>query len=60
MGVYQVRPGITGLAQINNINMSTPELLAKIDSEMIQGMSFLAYFKYILKTVMGSGSGDAI
>ena len=60
MGVYQVRPGITGLAQINNIDMSTPELLAKIDSKMIQGMSFLAYFKYILKTVMGSGSGDAV
>ena len=27
-GVYSVRPGITGLAQINKINGSTPKLLA--------------------------------
>jgi O-antigen biosynthesis protein WbqP len=59
-GVYKVRPGITGLAQINNIDMSTPELLAKTDGEMIQGMSLANYFKYIIKTVTGSGSGDAI
>ena len=59
-GVYKVRPGITGLAQINNIDMSTPELLAKIDGEMIQDMSLVNYFKYIMKTVTGSGSGDAI
>jgi lipopolysaccharide/colanic/teichoic acid biosynthesis glycosyltransferase len=59
-GVYKVRPGITGLAQINNIDMSTPELLAKIDDEMIQDMSLVNYFKYIVKTVTGSGSGDAI
>jgi lipopolysaccharide/colanic/teichoic acid biosynthesis glycosyltransferase len=59
-GVYKVRPGITGLAQIHNIDMSSPELLAKTDSEMIQGMSLTNYFKYIMKTVTGSGSGDAI
>ena len=59
-GVYKVRPGITGLAQIHNIDMSSPELLAKTDSEMIQGMSLANYFKYIMKTVTGSGSGDAI
>ena len=40
--------------------MSTPEILAKVDSEMIQGMSLENYFKYIMKTVTGSGSGDAI
>ena len=59
-GIYNVRPGITGLAQINNIDMSTPELLAKIDGEMIQDMSLVNYFKYIMQTVTGSGSGDAI
>ena len=59
-GIYKVRPGITGLAQINNIDMSSPELLAKIDGEMIQDMSLVNYFKYIMQTVTGSGSGDAI
>jgi len=33
------RPGITGLAQINNIDMSTPELLAETDAKMIKDLS---------------------
>ena len=31
--VFVARPGITGLAQVNNIDMSTPELLAKTDAK---------------------------
>jgi lipopolysaccharide/colanic/teichoic acid biosynthesis glycosyltransferase len=31
-GVYQVVPGITGLSQINKIDMSTPQLLAETDA----------------------------
>ena len=34
--VYDVRPGITGLAQIQNIDMSTPDKLARTDAIMIQ------------------------
>lgn len=59
-GVYLVRPGITGLAQIQNIDMSTPELLAKTDAEMIASLTLGKYFSYIIKTVTGSGSGDAV
>lgn len=59
-GVYNVRPGITGLAQINNIDMSTPEILAKYDEKMIQGMSVQLYIKLISYTLMGKGRGDAI
>ena len=33
--VFCVRPGITGLAQIQGIDMSSPELLANTDSLMI-------------------------
>ena len=58
--VYSVRPGITGLAQIKNIDMSTPVKLAKTDSIMIKKMTLKFYLLYILKTVTGSGSGDAI
>ncbi len=58
--VYAVRPGITGLAQVNEIDMSTPELLAKTDREMIDTMSIGNYFKYILLTATGSGSGDRV
>lgn len=58
--VFSVRPGITGLAQVNEIDMSTPELLAKTDREMIDNFSVGAYFRYILMTVTGSGSGDRV
>lgn len=59
-GVYNVLPGITGLAQVNNIDMSTPELLAKKDQEMIESLTVQLYFRYIFLTVTGSGTGDAI
>lgn len=58
--VFSVRPGITGLAQVNEIDMSTPELLAKTDREMIDTLTIGNYFKYILMTVTGSGSGDRV
>ena len=59
-GVYSLRPGITGLAQIQNIDMSTPKLLAETDAEMMATLSLGKYFGYIIKTVTGSGLGDAV
>ena len=59
-GVLNVRPGITGLAQISNIDMSTPELLAETDAKMIAEMSIVNYFKFIVMTVVGKGSGDRV
>lgn len=59
-GVYKVRPGITGLAQVNEIDMSTPELLANTDAQMIEEMSLKNYFKYIFLTVGGKGQGDRV
>lgn len=59
-GLYNVLPGITGLAQLNGIDMSTPELLAKTDKEMIDGLTMKKYFSYIIRTALGKGSGDAV
>ncbi|MCA0935181.1 sugar transferase [Vibrio alginolyticus] len=59
-GVYNVLPGITGLAQVQNIDMSTPELLARTDKQMIDSLTIKSYFKYIMMTVTGSGAGDAV
>jgi len=59
-GVYNVRPGITGLAQINDIDMSMPELLAQTDAKMISELTLGKYFGYIIATVLGKGSGDRV
>lgn len=59
-GVYNYLPGITGLAQIREIDMSTPALLAEIDAEMVARLSIINYFKYIFATVTGKGQGDRV
>lgn len=59
-GVYNVVPGITGLAQINEIDMSTPKELAIKDAEMIKSLTIVDYFKYIFATVGGKGQGDRV
>jgi len=51
-GIYKVKPGITGLAQVSGINMSRPVLLAKIELKMIKQMNLFYYFYYIFKTVL--------
>ncbi|AFI83938.1 lipid carrier--UDP-N-acetylgalactosaminyltransferase [Methylophaga nitratireducenticrescens] len=58
--VFDVKPGITGLAQINEIDMSTPELLAETDAKMIRELTLLNYFKYIFHTATGKGAGDRV
>ncbi|MRI34313.1 lipid carrier--UDP-N-acetylgalactosaminyltransferase [Endozoicomonas sp. OPT23] len=58
--VYNVRPGITGLSQVSEIDMSTPELLAVTDSKMIKTLTVKNYFKFILMTATGQGQGDSV
>jgi lipopolysaccharide/colanic/teichoic acid biosynthesis glycosyltransferase len=59
-GVFATRPGITGLAQIKRIDMSTPELLAETDQRMIARLKVRDYFKYIVLTMTGKGGGDRV
>ncbi|KKO47835.1 lipid carrier : UDP-N-acetylgalactosaminyltransferase [Arsukibacterium sp. MJ3] len=60
LGIFNARPGITGLAQVNEIDMSTPELLAETDAKMLSNLTLIDYFKYILMTVTGKGRGDRV
>ncbi|MCX7217269.1 MAG: sugar transferase [Burkholderiales bacterium] len=60
LGIFNARPGITGLAQVQGIDMSTPKLLAETDARMLESMSLWSYFRYITQTVTGSGLGDRI
>jgi len=59
-GVFDVPPGITGLAQVRGIDMSTPELLAETDAAMLASLGLRDYFRFIALTVMGKGAGDRV
>ncbi|MFB2762811.1 MULTISPECIES: sugar transferase [Marinobacter] len=59
-GVLEARPGITGLAQVTGIDMSTPQLLAETDAAMLRSLDLKHYFRYIVQTVTGKGSGDRV
>ncbi|KHA50140.1 Sugar transferase [Sulfitobacter geojensis] len=59
-GVYDVRPGITGPAQLTGIDMSTPVELATADAAYIANQTFCEDLKLILQTGTGGGRGDAV
>ena len=60
LGVFKYKPGITGLAQICSVDMSTPILLAKLDHKMVCDLGVFEYFKYALMTLFGKGAGDKL
>lgn len=57
-GVLNVLPGITGLAQIEGIDMSDPVRLARKDAQYIARRGLLLDLKIILATFTGKGQGD--
>ncbi len=59
-GVLSIRPGITGLAQINDIDMSSPTLLAEWDLRYLQERSIWLDARILIGTVLGRGSGDRV
>lgn len=58
-GVFAVRPGITGLAQVQGVDMSDPPRLAALDGEYVRTRSMALDFAILLHTVRGRGHGDA-
>ena len=58
--LYEFLPGITGLSQINRIDMSNAQLICKTDSKMMKNLTVIKYFSYILFTFIGRGFGDAL
>lgn len=57
--VFVLMPGITGIAQTQGIDMSTPELLAKTDKLYDRPWSVVRDLKLLWATATGAGSGDA-
>lgn len=58
--IFTVRPGITGLSQINGIDMSNPKKLTFYDKKMISNFNLKKYFKYLFLTTFGKGRGDMV
>ena len=58
--VDRIKPGITGLAQINAVDMSTPRKLARYDALMLKHLTVKHYCAWIMATVLGQGSGDRV
>ena len=59
-GVFSVKPGITGLAQVNGVDMSSPRKLAIYDRLMIRNLDLGNYLRLIMATATGRGSGDRV
>jgi O-antigen biosynthesis protein WbqP len=59
-GLYKLRPGITGVAQVAGVDMSDPEKLAALDAAYLGDMSLAADIRLILATALGSGQGDRV
>ena len=56
--INKILPGITGLAQINRIDMSDKNMLTKFDYRYLKLRSIISELNIILRTFIGYGSGD--
>jgi len=50
LGLNAFRPGLTGNAQVNGVDMSNPALLVMIEAEMMRNLNFSSYIRYIFAT----------
>ncbi len=57
LGVFAVRPGITGLAQVNGVDMSDANRLAEVDAQYVRTQSFSRDLRLIWATLRGRGVG---
>ena len=52
-GVFAIRPGITGLAQVEGIDMSEPKRLAERDADYVRMQNTRLDLSLIFKTILG-------
>lgn len=59
-GLFSIRPGITGAAQVAGIDMSDPKALVLAEEQGAANRSFTNDIRLLIKTASGSGRGDAV
>ena len=58
-GLFAIRPGVTGPAQIIGVDMSEPVRLAEVEAEYFGKPRPIGDFGLLVRTFMGGGRGDA-
>jgi O-antigen biosynthesis protein WbqP len=58
-GLFALRPGVTGPAQVVGVDMSEPERLATVEAEYFARASLAGDLDLIVRTARGGGRGDA-
>ena len=56
--VFEHMPGITGLAQVQEVDMSTPKKISRYDKLMQNKLTICLYFQLLFWTAIGKGQGD--
>jgi len=51
LGVFHVRPGISGLAQVNGIDMSQPLRLADVDARYVETATLVGDLRLLVATI---------
>ncbi|MCO5129979.1 MAG: sugar transferase [Xanthobacteraceae bacterium] len=59
-GVFAIRPGISGKAQVLGVDMSDPDELSRIDSEYVNERTFLGDLAILARTFNGKSSRDRV
>ena len=57
LGVFEIRPGITGLAQVNGVDMSDANRLAEMDAHYVRTRSLIGDLRLLIATLRGQGVG---
>lgn len=59
-GVYDIRPGITGLAQVSGRDLISDSEKAELDAKYVESIGFASDFGILFKTLRRVAGGDGI
>lgn len=59
-GIFAMRPGLTGLAQVNGVDMSDPAELVRWELVYLRIRGLMLDLRILVQTFVGRGSGDKV
>lgn len=59
-GVYAIKPGLTGYAQVHGVDMSDPVRLAELDAAYAATRGIALDMALLVRTFFGAGQGDRV